>query len=214
VEAAGDASVMVVSDHGAQAMEGAICINEWLLQHGYLVLKHRPTARIRLAPDLVDWPNTTAWGEGGYYGRLFMNVAGREPQGCVPPGAYQAVRNEIAAGLEAQGDEDGRPIGTRCLKPEAVYREVNNIAPDLIVIFGDLHWRSAGTIGGGSIHLRENDTGPDDANHSPDGVFVWNAAGAGAIRQASRYSIYDIAPTVLRFFGLEVPEDMIGESLI
>ena len=214
VEAAGDASIMVVSDHGAQAMEGAICINEWLMQHGYLLLKEQPTARTRLGFDMVDWPKTRAWGEGGYYGRLFMNVAGREPQGCIPPGAYEAMRNEIAAGLEAQGDEEGKPIGTRCLKPEAVYREVNNIAPDLIVYFGDLNWRSAGSVGDGTIHLRENDTGPDDANHSPDGVFVWNAADAASVVKADRYSIYDIAPTVLRFFGLDVPEDMIGASLI
>ena len=212
VETAGDASVMVVSDHGAQAMEGAICINEWLLRHGYLTLKEQPTARTRLTSSMIDWPTTRAWGEGGYYGRLFMNVAGREPQGCVPPGAYQAVRDEIAAGLEAQGDEGGRPIGTRCLKPENIYREVNNIAPDLIVYFGDLNWRSAGTVGDGLIHLRENDTGPDDANHAPDGVFVWNAA--GSVRRADHYSIYDIAPTILRFFGLDLPEDMIGESLI
>jgi predicted AlkP superfamily phosphohydrolase/phosphomutase len=195
-------------------MEGAICINEWLMRHGYLALKEQPTGRTRLTSDMIDWPRTKAWGEGGYYGRLFMNVAGREPQGCIPPGAYESMRNEIAAGLEAQGDEGGRPIGTRVLKPEDVYREVNNIAPDLIVYFGDLNWRSAGTAGDGLLHIRENDTGPDDANHAPDGVFVWNAAGAGSVRRADRYSIYDIAPTILRFFGLDVPEDMIGQSIL
>ena len=41
-----------------------------------------------LKPDLVDWARTTAWGEGGYYGRIFMNVAGREPNGIVPPEEY------------------------------------------------------------------------------------------------------------------------------
>jgi len=214
VEAAGDCSIMVVSDHGAQAMEGAICINEWLMEHGHLVLKERPASRTRLTSGMIEWSRTKAWGEGGYYGRLFMNVAGREPQGCVPPGAYQGVRDEIAAGLEAEGDEAGNPIGTRCLKPEAVYREVRNIAPDLIVIFGDLNWRSAGTVGEGVIRIRENDTGPDDANHSLDGVFAWNGVGADGMRKAEWYSIYDIAPTILRFFGLDVPEDMIGESLI
>src|SRR5574340_385161 len=40
IEAAGEgASIMIFSDHGAQAMEGAICINEWLQQRGYLKLK-------------------------------------------------------------------------------------------------------------------------------------------------------------------------------
>ena len=29
-----------------------------------------------------------AWGDGGYYGRLFLNVAGREPQGVIEPAQY------------------------------------------------------------------------------------------------------------------------------
>ncbi len=36
---------MVVSDHGARPMLGAICVNEWLAQEGYLVLEQRPTGR-------------------------------------------------------------------------------------------------------------------------------------------------------------------------
>jgi predicted AlkP superfamily phosphohydrolase/phosphomutase len=215
VEAAGEgASFMVVSDHGAKAMDGAICINEWLQREGYLTLKEQPAERTRLTPDMIDWENTKAWGEGGYYGRLFLNVAGREPQGIIPPGAYEAVRDELISALEALGDEDGKPIGTRVFKPEDVYREINNIAPDMIVYFGDLDWRSAGSVGVGSIHLRENDTGPDDANHLPDGIFAWDGGGAGQLRRADRYQIYDVAPTVLRFFGLDPAEDMIGESLI
>lgn len=215
VEAAGEgASFVVVSDHGAKAMDGAICINEWLQREGYLTLKEQPGERTRLTPAMIDWENTKAWGEGGYYGRLFLNVAGREPQGTIPPGAYEAVRGELISALEALGDEDGKLIGTRVFKPEDVYREINNIPPDMIVYFGDLDWRSAGSVGVGSIHLRENDTGPDDANHLPDGVFAWDGGGAGQLRTCERYEIYDVAPTILRFFGLDVPDDMIGESII
>ena len=216
-EAAGDgASLMVVSDHGAKAMEGAVCINEWLQEAGYLKLKERPAERTRLTADMIDWPNTKAWGEGGYYGRLFLNVSGREPDGCIPPGAYESVRDEVKAGLEALGDEEGKSIGTRIFRPEEVYREINNIPPDLIVYFGDLDWRSAGSVGVGSVHLRENDTGPDDANHLPDGVFVWDpgAAMRESLRQQERYQIYDVAPSILKFFGVEVPDDMIGQPII
>ncbi|NIM06600.1 MAG: phosphodiesterase [Armatimonadetes bacterium] len=215
MEAAGpDTSFMVVSDHGAKAMEGAICINEWLQQQGYLKLKEQPASMQRLTHDMIDWPNTTAWGEGGYYGRLFFNVAGREPQGRTSPDELESVQNEVKAGLENLGDEEGKPIGTRVLRPEEVYREVNNIPPDFIIYFGDLNWRSAGSVGGGSIHMRENDTGPDDANHLPDGIFAWDPGTDRTLRRAERYQIYDIAPSILRFFGLEVPEDMIGESII
>ena len=51
----------------------------------------------------------------------------------------------------------GRPLATHVYKPEEVYPEVHGVAPDLIVIFGDLLWRSVGTIGGdgGRPHARE-----------------------------------------------------------
>ena len=37
-----DTTVLVVSDHGARPMQGAICVNEWLAQEGYLVLEQPP----------------------------------------------------------------------------------------------------------------------------------------------------------------------------
>jgi predicted AlkP superfamily phosphohydrolase/phosphomutase len=40
------------------------------------------------------------------------------------------------------------------------------------VYFGDLSWRSIGSVGWDRIHFHENDTGPDDANHAPHGIFI------------------------------------------
>ena len=56
----------------------------------------------------------------------------------------QGIR-DIKAKIEALGEDKGRPIGTKVFKPEEIYSEVKNIAPDLIVYFGDLAWRSAGS---------------------------------------------------------------------
>ena len=215
VAAAGDGwSVMVVSDHGAKTMHGAICINEWLQRQGYLTLREQPRQQTRLTMDMIDWDHTRAWGEGGYYSRVFLNVAGREPQGVIPPEEYEAFRDELKAGLEALTDEDGRNINTRCFRPEEIYREVNNIPPDLIVYLGDLDWRSAGSVGVGSIHLYENDTGPDDANHAEDGILIWRPPADVEVKRQETYSIYDIAPSILRFFDIEVPPELIGESII
>jgi predicted AlkP superfamily phosphohydrolase/phosphomutase len=164
--------------------------------------------------DMIDWGRTRAWGEGGYYSRVFLNVQGREPQGTVPPDEYESFRNELKAGLEGIVDEEGRNINTRCFKPEEIYRQVTNIPPDLIVYLGDLDWRSAGSVGVGSIYLYENDTGPDDANHAEDGIFIWRPPAGVTAKRQETYSIYDVAPTILRCLGLEVPPDMIGESIV
>ena len=206
----GDVSVMVVSDHGAQAMEGAVCVNEWLLQKGYLALKEAPAARSKLRMEAIDWPRTRVWGEGGYYGRIFLNVEGREPEGVIPAGEYEAFRTRLAREIEAIPDEEGNPIGTRVFRPEDIYRTVRGVAPDLIVYFGNLRWRSAGTVGNGTVHIRENDTGPDDANHAQEGVFIWDRL-AGA--HPTPLAIYDVAPTVLNHFGIDVPEEMIGQVI-
>ena len=37
-----DTDVILMSDHGAKAMQGGICINDWLIEQGDLVLIDRP----------------------------------------------------------------------------------------------------------------------------------------------------------------------------
>ncbi len=209
-----DTLVMVVSDHGAKRMNGAICINEWLQQQGCLALKRQPKEPTRLSMDMVDWENTKVWGEGGYYARIFMNVEGREPEGQVPEKDYHLFRDELKEKLEALTDEKGVNIGTRVFKPEEVYKEINNIAPDLIAYLGDLDWRSAGSVGTGTVHMFENDTGPDDANHAQDGILICNRPPESFQEINDVYSIYDLAPTVLSFLGVQVPADMIGRNLL
>ena len=113
-----DTLVLIVSDHGAMMMEGGICINEWLINNGYLKLVHYPDEVTQISKHLIDWDKTTVWGEGGYYGRLFFNVKGREPRGIIPRQNYEFFRNELIAALEDQRDETGRKINTRVFKPE------------------------------------------------------------------------------------------------
>jgi predicted AlkP superfamily phosphohydrolase/phosphomutase len=208
-----DTLVLVASDHGAKSMVGGICINDWFIREGYLTLKSAPKEPGRLDMKEIDWSKTVAWGEGGYYGRVMMNVQGREPEGTIPAADYHKVRGELAAAIEAIPDENGRPIGTKALKPEDVYRAVRNIPPDLIVYFGDLDWRSAGTIGNPSVHIFENDTGPDDANHMQQGMFVLYDPTRSDRGEVQGARIYDIAPTILDRMGIPVPKDMIGKPL-
>src|ERR671916_1399483 len=114
----------------ATPMIGGICLNEWLIEQGYLVLHEYPSEAVPLERCQVDWSRTRAWGAGGYYGRLFLNVQGREPQGTIPSGEYERVRDELAHKLEALPDHAGRPMGTRVFKPEAIYRQPDNVPPD------------------------------------------------------------------------------------
>ena len=207
-----DTVVMVLSDHGAQPMLGAVCVNEWLVQQGYLVLRGLPAEPTPFSRLDVDWSRTRAWGEGGYYSRLCLNVRGREPEGIVDAADYDALRAELAAGLEALPGPDGRPIGTRVHRPEDLWLEQRGIPPDLVVYFGNLAWRSNGTVGGGSLHTFENDTGPDDANHAPDGLCIATGLGLPAGRREDLH-LFDVAPTILEAFGLRVDSHMRGRPM-
>lgn len=205
-----DVIVLVVSDHGVTRMDGGICLNEWLWRNGWLALRTPPQGITRFEDAQVDWSRTRAWGSGGYYGRVFLNVAGREPQGIIPLQAYEQVRDELAVALAAIPDANDSPLHTRVIKPQDVYQQVNNVAPDLMVYFGDLHWRSLGSLGHDSIHTLENDTGPDDANHDTHGIFILYEPGKSGRGRVDGHQLMDIAPTLLHRMGLNVPSAMQG----
>jgi predicted AlkP superfamily phosphohydrolase/phosphomutase len=209
-----DAVVILMSDHGARPMIGGVCFNDWLHQEGYLALTTTLNGPTPIAKAPIDWSKTMAWGDGGYYGRLFLNVKGREPQGVIEPADYETVRKELTEKLEAMTDHEGRPMGTVVYRPEDVYSEVRGVAPDLIVYFGNLEWRSVGTVGTGSIYTFENDTGPDGANHAQHGVFAMTGAPGQPEGRQEGLRLIDVGPTIMKLYGLDVPEDVTGRSML
>ena len=203
-----ETAVLILSDHGAQRLDGGFCVNQWLIEEGYLVLNTYPREVTPFAKLDVNWEKTVAWSEGGYYARVFLNVKDREPSGAVDPRDYEKVRDQLKAKLEATPDEEGKPLGTEVFKPEEVYQSVHNVAPDLIVHFGGLYWRSIGGVGYPGLHVQENDTGPDDCNHAQFGAFILAAPGNpmdGEVRDAH---LLHIAPTLLELGGYDVPPSM------
>jgi predicted AlkP superfamily phosphohydrolase/phosphomutase len=208
-----DAAVMIVSDHGAQPMIGGFAINEWLRREGLLVLASEPAGPTPLSRADVDWRRTTAWAEGGYYGRLYLNVAGREPAGPVPARDYDSTLDSIAAALAAMPGPDGKPMGNRAMRPAEVYPEVTGVPPDLIVYLGNLRFRALATLGlGQGLYPADNDTGPDHANHAEHGLLVLHGTGHSPGRRENM-SIYDISPTLHEFFGLAAPHGQHGVPL-
>jgi len=204
--------VLVVSDHGAQRLEGGFCVNEWLCREGLLVLKERAAQPTPFRPALVDWDRTRAWSEGGYYARVFFNVEGREPNGIVPQSEYEDFLKDMTARFEALPDDRGKPMGSLVFRPRDIYHNVRNVAPDLIVHFGALDWRSIGGVGYESLYVQENDTGPDDCNHAQFGAFIVSAPNLGVKGEVQGMRLLDIAPTLLTLGGYPVPPAMQGRA--
>ncbi|MFX0001884.1 MAG: alkaline phosphatase family protein [Candidatus Hodarchaeota archaeon] len=205
--------IMVVSDHGAKAMKGLICINMALEDLGYLKFKTKPKPRTRIGDADIDWNNTYAWGWGGYYARIFLNLKGREPNGIIEEKDFEKYREEIRQRLKSIKDSNGNPMNTKIYKPEEIFEITRGDSPDLIVYFDDLNWRSAGTVGYDSMYLSENDTGPDDAVHDWYGIYIINDPKKKIGKDLGIKSILDIAPTSLDLLGFEVPFDMEGNII-
>jgi predicted AlkP superfamily phosphohydrolase/phosphomutase len=209
-----DVITIAMSDHGARPMMGGLCFNDWLIQEGYLVLKEPVREITPIADADIDWSRTVAWGDGGYYGRCFLNIKGREPNGIVEPSQYETLRNEMIAKLEALPGPDGLPMGTKVHKPQDVYPEVRGVAPDLIVYFGDLDWRSVGAVGNPSIYTFENDTGTDGANHDRTAFFSMVNLPGQTMGRVEGMSLVDVGPSVLSLYDIEAPPGAVGRSFL
>lgn len=206
-----DCGVMLVSDHGAKAMQGMFLINEWLIKEGYLVLKNYPDKVTKLEKCEIDWSKTKAWAWGGFYSRIFLNVKGRDPEGVVTD--FVQEREILKHKLMAVTDDLGQPLKNIVATAEELYADPKGDTPDLLGFFGDLAWRPGGTVGHHKIYIHENDTGPDDGVHDWDGIFAFYQPGVQGQGRQENLNILDVAPTILKYFNQPIPENFKGKII-
>lgn len=213
-----EALVLVVSDHGARPMIGGVRINEWLVREGYLVLEEYPSEPTPTPRLEIDWSRTRAWSEGGYYARVFLNVEGREPNGRVKADQCVALCDELTERITGIRGFEGEDIGTRVVRPRQIYTQTNGVPPDLMVYFGDMGWRSIGSVGdaGGQgaapLLSHENDTGPDSANHDWEGIYIARSPMSGCTpgKRGPEHRLIDVGTSLLVAAGLTLPEGCAG----
>jgi predicted AlkP superfamily phosphohydrolase/phosphomutase len=82
------------------------------------------------------------------------------------------------------------------------------------VYFGDLEWRSMGSVGNPSLYTYENDTGPDGANHDRTGVFSLSNLPGQRTGEAEGLRLVDVGPSILSMYGIEAPDGAIGRSFL
>jgi len=210
-----ETAISIVSDHGIKAMKGAFAINQWLIDEGLLKIKNGEVLKennpVSFEKLEVEWDKTIAWGWGGYYARIFLNVKGREPKGVFEASEYEEVREEISGLIRSIRGPNGEKWDTRVYYPEEIYKKTKGDKPDMLVYLDNLSWRAAGTLGYENPYLLENDTGPDDAVHSEYGVFSLYLPWMEEAKIVET-TIYDFAPTILRLFGIK--KDLNGKSLV
>jgi predicted AlkP superfamily phosphohydrolase/phosphomutase len=208
-----DTVVLIVSDHGAKGMKGAFAINQWLIREGYLKLNDGKVKQGSSLEELdVDWAHSKAWAWGGYYARVFLNIKGREPQGIIEKENVRTELDKLKEKIKSIRGPNGEFWNTRVFEPEEAFTTVNGDRSDLFVYLDDLSWRAAGTLGYSTDYLLENDTGPDDAVHDYDGIYILYRKDK-KIGKVIDSDIYRIAPTILRLFKVRKMYGIQGKPL-
>jgi len=202
-----NATVMVMSDHGFAAFNYAVNLNTWLLEEGFLTLK-QPTGDATLAS--IDWKRTKAYAMG--LNALYINLAGREENGIVHPGAERdATLAEISQRLLAYRD----PNNSRTVVADVTPMKSNSrYAPDLIVGYSPGYrasWETA--LGGIPLGIIRENNDAWIADHCISAAAVPGVLTGTRTLRIPDPNLKDLTVTILREFDLQPDPAMNGRPV-
>lgn len=211
----GDGTLMVLSDHGFAAFDRAVNLNTWLAQAGFLQRIEPGKASDEELFAGVDWSRTQAYALG--LNEIYLNLAGREPNGTVAPGAEaQTVMEKIRAGLLALRDpKTGKPVVKRVYAAGEVATGVlPGYAPDLVIGYEAGYrasWQTA--LGAAPAEVVVDNNEAWLADHCIDPEFVPGVLFLNRAPKQEKPHLRDVPVTILRAFGLEPAKGMTGQRL-
>jgi len=204
---AAGADIVVLSDHGFTTFDRAVNLNTWLAKNGYMTLEggssddEIPFAR-------VDWSRTQAYALG--LNGLYLNLAGREKQGIVPPNAEsQTLLKKIIADLLAFRD-NGKTV------VESVYAPPrSDVAPDLIIGYARGYrgsWQTA--LGAAPESLVEDNKDAWIGDHCINAADVPGVLFSTRKLTAEDPRLKDVTVSILHLFGVRSPPGMTGRNVM
>ncbi|MFA6049413.1 MAG: alkaline phosphatase family protein [Candidatus Micrarchaeia archaeon] len=220
----GNTTLIVMSDHGFAPFRRSVNLNTWLVQNGFLRLKNQDAAdsektlgqlfgKGEFWPN-VDWRNSKAYALG--LGEIYVNQKGREGKGNVSKSEAEGVKKRISEKLlQLRDPETNETIVSRVFDCAELYSgQYANDSCDLLVGFKEgyrVSWQTA--LGGMPPQVIEGNDRKWSGDHcSFDPALVPAALFSSRPLDSTDVRITDVAPSVLRVFGLPVPSQMDGQS--
>lgn len=207
-----DTLLMVISDHGFNGFRRGIDLNRWLEENGYLTVQDDRRHEEYLAG--IDWSRTRAFAIG--LTGIFLNLRGKYAKGIVEPGQEaERLRDEIARRLGTLTDpESGASAIKRVYVTAKVYRgPYKDQAPDLIPGYQRgyrVAWETA--VGKTTRAVFHDNTKAWSGDHCIDPSLIPGILFCNRPIEAENPRLLDVGPTILKLFGVPVPEYMDGKA--
>ena len=175
-----------------------------------------------------DWRATQAFSEeANTQPGVWINLRGREAEGCVSPADYERVRGEVMDALLDWKKPGGGAVVARARRREEVYAgPCVERAPDLVVELAldagyglslvPTPWDSdfSGSLRGLEPFELAGGRGRGmNGTHRPDGLLLAVGEGAAALHAHPRPRLEDVAPTLLSALGVAPDPALDGISL-
>ncbi len=208
-----DTALFVLSDHGFCSFRRGVNLNTWLFQNGYLFLRDGAAEGAEYLEN-IDWSRTRVYTFG--LSGLYLNLRGREAQGIVAPQEAAALRRELIAKLTALPDTDKESTAIQHVYDSAdIYSgPYRDAAPDLVVGYAPGYrasWSAA--VGAVAKDVFEDNEKCWSGDHCVDPAAVPGVLFSNCKVHGDNPGIEDMAPTVLKLFGVPVPAWMEGKTL-
>lgn len=209
-----EALVMVMSDHGFCNFQRQFNLNTWLRDNGYLQPSNCGSIIDPRRAPYVDWRSTRAYGLG--LNGLYVNLRTRERDGIVDPVDRDALLEEISEKLLAVRDPlNGRPVVKHVYRTDEVYHGPQAVeAPDIIVgYYRDYRASWATTLGDIEDEVLTDNDAAWSADHCIAADEVPGVIFSNKPILRDDPTLIDMAPTILKAFEVDPPDDMKGGNL-
>ncbi|MFQ5645620.1 MAG: alkaline phosphatase family protein [bacterium] len=167
-----------------------------------------------LSYEDIDWSRTRAYSQGNF-GQIFLNRAGRQPQGIVGQGREaEELIEEISRKLgRITAPRSRTPLIKKFLYGNETYQgKYACLAPDISFLLNDMSCKPAGTLEFSSHRLFSPVFG-NSGDHYLDGVFIAIGPLFKSGLTLSDTSIMDLYPTIMKIMGGPLPHDLDGRVL-
>jgi len=176
-------------------------------------LVDRLAESIFLSRRHIDWSRTRAYAQGNF-GQIFLNLKGRQPNGCVAPEDARPLLDDLKAALRTiPHPETGQPLVEHVYERDELYQGPHTaLAPDLTVVLTDWRYRTIGLHDFTTNRVIVPAFGPT-GDHRHDGILIASGPAFHSGAEPRDAALLDIAPTVLHLLGIPVPDDVDGRVL-